>query len=88
MWRLWWEFSSHICLAMAISVDTIIERLGGADAAARLTGVGTEAVRKWRQAGSIPSRHWAAVIAATGFALSDLPGGRAAASWSNRWCRG
>jgi carbamoyl-phosphate synthase small subunit len=60
---------------MAISVDTIIERLGGADAAARLTGVGTEAVRKWRQAGSIPSRHWAAVIAATGFVLSDLPGG-------------
>ena len=33
---------------------TIIDRLGGADAAARLTGVGTEAVRKWRQAGSIP----------------------------------
>jgi carbamoyl-phosphate synthase small subunit len=60
---------------MAISVDTIIERLGGADAAARLTGVGTEAVRKWRQAGLIPSRHWAAVIAATGFVLSDLPGG-------------
>jgi carbamoyl-phosphate synthase small subunit len=63
---------------MAISVDTIIERLGGADAAARLTGVGTEAVRKWRQAGLIPSRHWAAVIAATGFVLSDLPGGTVA----------
>ena len=63
---------------MAISVDTIIERLGGADAAARLTGVGTEAVRKWRQAGSIPSRHWAAVIAATGLVLSDLPGGAVA----------
>src|SRR5579863_6324432 len=61
--------------AMAISVETIIERLGGAEAAARLTGVGTEAVRKWRQAGSIPSRHWAAVIAATGLTLSDLPGG-------------
>ena len=60
---------------MAISVDSIIERLGGPDAAARLTGVGTEAVRKWRQAGLIPSRHWAAVIAATGFVLSDLPGG-------------
>src|SRR5215471_494920 len=59
---------------MAISVDSIIDQLGGPDAAARLTGVGTEAVRKWRQAGSIPSRHWAAVIAATGLALSDLPG--------------
>ena len=60
---------------MAMTVDSIIERLGGADAAARLTSVGTEAVRKWRQAGSIPSRHWTAVIDATGLALSDLPGG-------------
>jgi carbamoyl-phosphate synthase small subunit len=62
---------------MPIGVDSIIERLGGAEAAARLTGVGTEAVRKWRQAGLIPSRHWAAVIAATGLALADLPGGPA-----------
>jgi carbamoyl-phosphate synthase small subunit len=61
---------------MALSVDSIIERLGGTDAAARLTGVGTEAVRKWRQAGLVPSRHWSAVIAATGLALSDLPGGQ------------
>ncbi len=63
---------------MPIAVDSIIERLGGAESAARLTGVGTEAVRKWRQAGVIPSRHWAAVIAATGLGLSDLPGGAAA----------
>ena len=63
---------------MPIAVDTIIERLGGPEAAARLTGVGTEAVRKWRQAGLIPSRHWAAVIAATGLSLADLPGGAAA----------
>jgi carbamoyl-phosphate synthase small subunit len=63
---------------MTIDVDSIIDRLGGAEAAARLTGVGTEAVRKWRQAGSIPSRHWAAVIAASGLTLSDLPGGLAA----------
>ncbi len=34
---------------MPIPIDHIIERLGGAEAAARLTGVGTEAVRKWRQ---------------------------------------
>ena len=62
---------------MTSNVDSIIDRLGGAEAAARLTGVGTEAVRKWRQAGTIPSRHWAAVIAATGLTLSDLPGGTA-----------
>jgi carbamoyl-phosphate synthase small subunit len=63
---------------MTVSVESIIDRLGGADAAARLAGVGTEALRKWRQAGSIPARHWSAVIAATGLALSDLPGGPAA----------
>ncbi|MEJ0019436.1 MAG: glutamine-hydrolyzing carbamoyl-phosphate synthase small subunit [Acetobacteraceae bacterium] len=57
---------------MIMTVDAIIDRLGGAEAAAHLTGVGTEAVRKWRQAGSVPSRHWAAVIAATGLTLSDL----------------
>ena len=58
-------------------VENIIERLGGAEAAARLTGVGTEAVRKWRQAEAIPSRHWPAVIAATGLTLADLQGGPA-----------
>jgi carbamoyl-phosphate synthase small subunit len=57
---------------MPISVDHIIERMGGADAAARLTGVGTEAVRKWRQSRAIPSRHWPAVIAATGLMMADL----------------
>ncbi len=54
------------------SVDQIIDRLGGPDAAAQLTGVGLEAVRKWRQARAIPSKHWPAVIAATGLALGDL----------------
>src|ERR1700722_10040582 len=62
---------------MPISIDHIIERLGGADAAARLTGVGTEAVRKWRQSGAIPSRHWPAVIAATGLTMADLMNGEA-----------
>jgi carbamoyl-phosphate synthase small subunit len=59
---------------MATNVDSIIDRLGGAEAAARLTGVTTEAVRKWRQAGVIPSRHWAAVITTTGLGLNDLRG--------------
>ncbi|MGA9865057.1 MAG: glutamine-hydrolyzing carbamoyl-phosphate synthase small subunit [Acetobacteraceae bacterium] len=57
---------------MPASVDEIIERLGGAEAAARLTGVSTEAVRKWRQARAIPTRHWPAVIGATGLVLADL----------------
>src|ERR1700749_2706651 len=57
---------------MPISIDHIIERLGGADAAARLTGGGTEAVRKWRQSRAIPSRHWPAVMAATGLTMPHL----------------
>ena len=57
---------------MGISVETIIERLGGPHNAARLTGVGTEAVRKWRQARTIPPKHWTAVIQATGLGLADL----------------
>ena len=56
------------------SIDEIIDQLGGPDAAARLTGVGTEAVRKWRQSRAVPSKHWAAVIAATGLPLSALSG--------------
>src|ERR1700760_2297815 len=56
---------------MPVSIESIIERLGGAEAAARLVGVGTEAVRKWRQAKAIPPRHWAAVTAATGLTMAD-----------------
>jgi carbamoyl-phosphate synthase small subunit len=62
---------------MPVTVDSIIDRLGGPEAAARLTGVGTEAVRKWRQAEAIPSRHWAAIIAATGLTLAHLQSGQA-----------
>ena len=55
-----------------IAVDDIIARMGGSEAAARATGVGLEALRKWRQARAVPSRHWPAVIAATGLTLADL----------------
>jgi len=59
---------------MPTSVDRIIDRLGGAEAAARRLGVGTEALRKWRQNAAIPTRHWPALIQATGLALGDMPG--------------
>ena len=60
---------------MPLSIESLIDRLGGADAAAKLTSVSTEAVRKWRSTGAIPSRHWPIVLAATGLTLDDLPGG-------------
>ena len=59
-------------------VDAIIAKLGGPDTAARTLGVGTEALRKWRQGRAIPTRHWAAVIAATGLTYADLAGRPAA----------
>ncbi|HQT87709.1 MAG TPA: glutamine-hydrolyzing carbamoyl-phosphate synthase small subunit [Acidiphilium sp.] len=60
---------------MPLSIESLIDRLGGPDAAAKLTAVSTEAVRKWRSTGAIPSRHWPIVLAATGLSLDDLPGG-------------
>ncbi|MBO1359375.1 glutamine-hydrolyzing carbamoyl-phosphate synthase small subunit [Acetobacter sacchari] len=57
---------------MRLSVDSIIERLGGPEKTAELTGVGTEAVRKWRQARAIPPKHWPTVARAAGVALEDL----------------
>ncbi|MDA8253944.1 MAG: glutamine-hydrolyzing carbamoyl-phosphate synthase small subunit [Rhodospirillales bacterium] len=59
---------------MAIQVDTIIARLGGPAAASRGLGVGTEALRKWRQNGVIPARHWPVLIQMLGVALADIPG--------------
>ncbi len=56
------------------SIDTIIDRLGGAEATAKLTGVGLEAIRKWRQARAIPPKHWSAIMAATGLPVEALSG--------------
>ncbi|SHI46481.1 carbamoyl-phosphate synthase small subunit [Roseomonas rosea] len=55
------------------TVEQILTLMGGASAAAAHCGVGTEAIRKWRQARAIPPRHWPAVLAATGLTLEDLP---------------
>ncbi|MCE2577125.1 glutamine-hydrolyzing carbamoyl-phosphate synthase small subunit [Komagataeibacter sp. FNDCR1] len=57
---------------MPMTIDEIIKRLGGPEQAARLTGVSTEAVRKWRQARAIPPKHWTVVLRETGLSLSDL----------------
>ena len=59
---------------MTVSVDDILQRLGGLEATAQLTGVSPEAVRKWRQARAIPTRHWPRLIAATGLSMDALPG--------------
>ena len=56
------------------TIDDVIEKLGGQDAAAKLTGVGLEAVRKWRQARAIPPKHWPVIMVATGLKVEDLSG--------------
>ena len=58
---------------MPSSIEAILARLGGVEATARLAGIGTEAVRKWRQAGAIPPKHWPALMK-TGLSLTELRG--------------
>ncbi len=65
---------------MPLAVNDIVQRLGGPEAAARLTHVSAEALRKWRQSGVIPSKHWRTIIAATGLSLGDMPGGPVASA--------
>jgi carbamoyl-phosphate synthase small subunit len=55
-----------------LTIDAIILRLGGPEAAARIAKVSPDAVRKWRMAGAVPTKHWPAIIAATGMSLADL----------------
>lgn len=53
-------------------IDTVISKLGGIEKAAKIARVSTEAIRKWKQAHAIPSKHWATIIQATGLTLKDL----------------
>ncbi|AOX19175.1 glutamine-hydrolyzing carbamoyl-phosphate synthase small subunit [Kozakia baliensis] len=55
-----------------MDIEDIIAKAGGADQLAALTGVGTEAIRKWRQSRTIPAKHWAALLRQPGIALHDL----------------
>jgi carbamoyl-phosphate synthase small subunit len=50
----------------------LIDQAGGPDRVAQLCGVSTEAVRKWRERGAVPGRHWAALAAAARVPLSTL----------------
>jgi carbamoyl-phosphate synthase small subunit len=56
-------------------LDTLIDQAGGPDHLAQLCGVSTEAVRKWRERGAVPGRHWATLAAAARVPLSALAAG-------------
>ncbi|QDH13112.1 glutamine-hydrolyzing carbamoyl-phosphate synthase small subunit [Formicincola oecophyllae] len=53
-------------------VDSIITAAGGAAHVARLAGVGSEAVRKWRQSGAIPAKHWPLFLSFPGVNMAML----------------
>jgi carbamoyl-phosphate synthase small subunit len=53
-------------------LDPLIDQAGGPERVAALCGVSTEAVRKWRERGAVPGRHWAALAAAARVPLSRL----------------
>ncbi|QDH16429.1 glutamine-hydrolyzing carbamoyl-phosphate synthase small subunit [Swingsia samuiensis] len=55
-----------------MDIDGIIEKAGGAEEIAALTGVGLEAVRKWRQSKAIPTKHWPALLHVPGITVQDL----------------
>ncbi|MCC7426087.1 MAG: glutamine-hydrolyzing carbamoyl-phosphate synthase small subunit [Alphaproteobacteria bacterium] len=55
-----------------LTIDSILARLGGPEAAARLCNVSTEAIKKWRQARAIPARHWPAIARETGLSLDAI----------------
>ncbi len=57
---------------MTISIDAIIDRLGGLDATAALTKVSADAVRKWRTSDAIPPKHWPTIMAATGLPMEEF----------------
>ncbi|MXV35024.1 MULTISPECIES: glutamine-hydrolyzing carbamoyl-phosphate synthase small subunit [unclassified Saccharibacter] len=55
-----------------MNIDAIIQKAGGVTEIAQLTGVGSEAVRKWRQSGTVPAKHWPALLHVPGITLADL----------------
>ena len=54
------------------SVATLLDRAGGPDHVAALCGVSPDAVRKWRERGAVPPRHWPALAQAAGVAVAEL----------------
>ncbi len=57
---------------MQMHIEDILRRLGGAEAAVKITGASAEAVRKWRSANAIPAKHWQTIITATGLTMADF----------------
>tara|TARA_R110002110_G_scaffold415072_1_gene647777 strand:- start:765 stop:959 length:195 start_codon:yes stop_codon:yes gene_type:complete len=48
----------------------VVQSLGGRSATARLCNISDDAVKKWEQAGAIPSKHWRTIVKETNGATS------------------
>jgi carbamoyl-phosphate synthase small subunit len=51
------------------TVADLLDRAGGPDHVATVCGVTADAVRKWRERGAVPGRHWHALAEAAGVTL-------------------
>lgn len=50
----------------------LIQRAGGDEKVAKACDVSVDALRKWREAGRIPPKHWPTVSRLSGLPLSDV----------------
>lgn len=50
----------------------LIQRAGGDEKVAKACDVSVDAIRKWREAGRIPPKHWPTVAKLAGAALADV----------------
>ena len=54
------------------TVADLLDRAGGPDSVAALCGVSPDAVRKWRERGTVPGRHWNVLAEAAGVGLAAV----------------
>lgn len=50
----------------------LIHRAGGDEKVANACGVTPDALRKWREAGRVPAKHWSIVAALAGATLDEV----------------
>ena len=65
----------HILSAMLEQAD-VIQRSGGDEKVARACGVSIDALRKWREQGRVPSKHWPTISKLAGMPLGDVAAAR------------
>lgn len=54
----------------------IIERAGGDEKVAKVCDVSLDAIRKWREAGRVPPKHWPTVAQLSGTSLDVVAAAR------------